>query len=492
MKSKFILLVLLFLTVLAGLFPFGKKQKGEEKKPIAGEWTLCITAFDVSAMSPAWQTAGDTVARSIVAALQNLDFRFRGEEESVYYRDYAWAKSNVAAMDALVKKRNERDLLLFKGDPLWKYEKNLKAIDAAILKLENDVAAAVAIVPLVEEKPVFILSKKNRDGAFPVPPLPGAEYSFCTTEKVDAFLTGRLSEYYGRIFLDLKMYTRHTNSYSYKNSVLFSNEDINKAIAEISDHLAQAVSDTFLSAIIVRTNPAGAMVTIDGVLTGQEETEPRIHSPGTAEIAVTADNHVSVSFPLELKPGELAEISVDLTPRGLTVFDADVSDKPGSRVFLGSLYMGETPLTMELPKSESAYISVETPEGEIGSIMLRDSNLVSGKAQFFSLNDYAKADFFTAVPVSEEVKKVENARKKFYTSYGAFWFILPAALLAGGIAETHMAINHNVGTWSTLRTGANLAWGAALGVTFFQIFRYMYDSMGDSTPIVKASPKENN
>jgi hypothetical protein len=491
MKSKSFLLFLLFLTALNGLFASGNKQKEEEKKPVAGEWTLCITAFDVSAISPAWQTAGDTITRSIAANLQNLDFRFRGKEESVYYRDYAWAKSNVAAMDALVKKRNERDLLLFRGDSGWKYEKDLKAIDAAILKLENDIAVAVAKAPLVEEKPVFVLSEKNRNGTFPPPPLQGTEYRFCTTEKADAFLTGSLSEYYGRIYLDLKMYTRHTGSYSYKDSMLFSTEDLNKVIAEITDHLARAVSDTFPSAILVRSDPAGAMVTIDGVLTAQGETEPHMHSPGTAEIAVTADNHISASFPLELKPGELAEVSVDLTPRGVTVLDADVSDKPGSKVFLGGLYVGETPLTLELPKSESAYISVETPEGEVGSMIIRNSNLVSGSAQFLSLNDNVKADFFTAFPVSEEEKMLENSRKKFYSSYGTFWFVLPAALLVGGIAETHMAIYQNAGTWSTLRMGANAAWVTALGITFYHIFRYIRASEAVSTPIVKAPPKNN-
>jgi len=486
MKNKFFLLFLLFLTALNGLFAFGNKQKEEEKKPVAGEWTLCITAFDVSAISPAWQTAGDTITRSIAANLQSLDFRFRGEEESIYYRDYNWAKSRVAVMDALVKKRNERDLLLFKGDPLWKYEKDLETIDAAILKLEQDVAAIEKSAPPVEGKPVFVLSQKNLSGAFPPPPPPGTEYRFCTTEKADAFLTGTLSEYYGRIYLDLKMYTRHTGSYSYKNSLLFSTEDLNKAIAEITDHLAQAVSDTFPSAILVRSNPAGAMVTVDGALIAQGETEPRIHSPGTAEIAVTADNHVSVSFPVELRPGELADVSVDLTQRGVTTLEAKVSDRPGSKVFLGSLYVGETPLTLELPKSESAYISVETPEGEVGSMILQNSNLVSGSAQFSSFNDYAKADFLTAFPVSEEEKKVENARKNFYKSYGAFWFILPAALLAGGIAETHEAINHNTGLYSTLKMGSNIAWGAALGFTLFQVFRYMYVSIEESTPIVKA------
>jgi len=490
MKSKRLFLFLLCFAMLNALFASGKKQKEEEKKPVNNQWALCITAFDVSAISPAWQTAGDTVTRSIAASLQNLDFRFWGEEESDYYRDYAWAKNRVTAMEALVKKRNERDALLFKGDPLWKYEKDLKAIDDAILKLEKDVAAVEGQAPLVEGKPVFTLSEKNLKGTFPPPPQPGTEYRFCTTEKADAILSGSLSEYYGRIFLELKMYTRYTNSYSYKNSILFSTEDLNKAVAEISEHLAQAVSDTFPSAILVRSNPANAMITIDGVFVGQGETEQRIHSPGKAEIAITADNYIPVSLPLELNPGELAELSVDLTSRGITTFNAEVSDKPGSKVFVGSLYMGETPLTLELPKSESTYISVETPEGGIGSLILRDSNLIRGSAQFASANDFVKADFLTAPPVSEEEKKVENARRNFYSTYGAFWFVLPAALLAGGIAGTHEAISNDAGIYSIFRMGTNIAWGAALGVTLYQVIRYLYVSREDPTPIVKVPTKD--
>jgi len=483
---------LLFFTILNALFAFGRKQKEEEKKPVNTEWTLCITAFDVSSVPLAWQTAGDTVTRSIAASLRNLDFRFRGEEESDYYRDYAWAKDRVAAMDTLVKKRNERDNLLFRGDPLWKYEKDLKTIDEAIIKIGEDVAAVEGRAPRVEEKPVFKLSEKNLKSTFPPPPPPGTEYRFCATEKVDAVLSGSLSEYYGRLFLEIKMYTLHTNSYSYKKSLLSSTEDLNKAIVEISDQLAQAVSDTLPSAILVRSSPASAMVTIDGLFAGQGETELRTHSPGKADIVITADNYKPVSLPLELNSGELAELSVDLTPRGVTTLSAEVSDKPGSKVFLGSLYVGETPLTLELPRNESTFISVETPEGEIGSLIIQNSGLVRGSVQFTSANDNAKADFLTAVPVSEEEKKVENARRRFYTSYGAFWFILPAALLAGGIAGTHEAINHDTGTWSTVRMGSNIAWGAALGLTLFQAFRYLYVSREDSTPIVKVPPKNDS
>jgi hypothetical protein len=491
MKRRFFFVLLFFVLLTAGteIFAFGRKQVEEEKAPINPEWTLCITAFDTSAMSPSWQTAGDTVTRNFVSVMQNLSFRSRGDEESSYYGSYALAKSVSSAADALARKRNERDLLIFRGDPAWRYQNDLKTVDAAILKLEEELAKAEALVPQVEDLPVFILSQKNTEGTFPEPPKPGYENRFCTNEKVDAFLTGRLSEYYGRIYLETKLYTRYTGSYSYEDRVLFSSSDFDQAMVEISDRIAAKISEIVPSAILVRTNPSNAMIMLDGAYIGQGEVEVRSHSPGLAELAVHADNYAPLSLPLELKPGEMAEVLIDLSHLGRSVFEVDTPGSPGSRVFLGSLYVGETPLTLELPRTQYSYVSVETPDGEIGSAVMRNNNMVRGSAQFVSNDeDWGRADILTSIPTTKEEKRVDNARRNFYTSYGAFWFILPASLLTAGIAGTYIAAN-NMPPNSFYTMASNGAYGimaASLGVTFWQIFRYITASNGDSTPIKKA------
>ena len=491
MKKRLFFIVLVFLT--AELFAFGRKQAEEEKAPLNPEWTFCITAFDTSAMSPSWQTAGDTVTRNLVGVMQNLSFRLRGDEESSYYSDYALARSVSQAADALARKRNERDLLIFRGDPAWKYRNDLKAVDAAILQLEEELLKAEASIPRVEGLPVFILSEKNREGTFPRPPEPGYENRFCTSEKVDAFLTGRLSEYYGRIYLETKLYTRYTGSYSYEDRVLFSSEDFNQALVEISDRIAARISEIVPSAILVRTNPSNAMILLDGAYLGQGEVEVRSHSPGLTELAVHAGNHAPISIPLELKPGEMAEVLIDLSPLGRNLFEVNTPDSPGSRVFLGSLYVGETPLTLELPRTQFSYISVETPDGEIGSAIMRNNNMVRGSAQFVrNDDDWGRADILTSIPVTKEEKRVENTRRNFYTSYGAFWFILPASLLTAGITETYINATNvpSSSLYTTIRTGAYGVMAASLGVAFWQIFRYLTVSNGDSTPINRAGAKD--
>jgi hypothetical protein len=505
-----ILLVFLLLGSRDGLFAFGRKQAVEEKEPINTGWTLCITAIDVSAMSPSWQTAGDTVARSLTAALQNLDFRFRGNEESAYYMNYALSKSRSKAADALIKKRNERDLLLFKGDPSWKYEKDLKAADEAIIKLEEDLAKIEELASPIDAKPALTISQKNIDGVFPEVPKQGLEYRFCADEKIDAFLTGDMIEYYGRIYLTIKMYTLFTNSYSFEDSILFSPEDFNGALAEISTSLAAAVSEIHPSAIIVHAVPPEAMVLVNGSYVGQGDIDMLIRSPGEAEIAVYADNYTPVEASYLLNSGELTELFINLTSLGRDAFFTDTPGSPGSRVFLGSLYVGETPLTLELPRSQYAYISVETGEGEIGSVIVRDNAPVRNRTLFRRKEAMeGTADFMTAFPVSEEEKQVGNARNKFYRYYGAFWLILPATLLAGGIAKTHIAANDYViannlyagdperrqqiaskaAMGRVVRTGAYGIMGVSLGLTFFQIFKYLNVSGGDSTPLIKVKPK---
>ena len=490
------------------LFAFGRKEI-EEVDPINTEWALTITTFDASALSPAWQTAGDTVTRNLADALSRLDFRSRGEEETAHYRDYAWTRARAAAADALSKKRDERDMLFFKGEPEWKYQKDLAAIEAEILLLEEELALVIDQAPVVEAEPVFMLVEENLNGVFPLPPEPGGENRFCARQNVDAFISGNLSEYYGRILLDIKMYTRYTGSYSYQDTILFSYEDFHTVLDEISNRLVIAVSDSVPSAALVHVTPPDADLFIDGVFTAPGETG--VFPPGTVDIAVQAERHIPAALLLELNAGEFAELFIDLTPLGASVFQAESSHRPGSKVYLGSLYVGETPLTLELPRNEFSYISVETEEGEIASVIYRDNAIVGGSAAFVRQDDtHGSADFITAMPLLEEEKRVSTARNTFYKAYGAAWFVLPAALILTGIANTYITANNYVvsnnlygydsgrrsriqnsaSTANLVTTVAYGAIGASLGAVVFQAFRYVRASGAEPTPLVRVLPSE--
>jgi len=501
----FFLSIIIF-SVSPGLYAFGKKQIESETEPVNTEYVFCITSLDTSALPPARQAIGDTVVKILANSFNNLDFRFRGEAEAAFYREQDWARSRAAAARLLQTRRNERDLLLYRGDPAWKYRKSLKAVNEQIQKLEEELASIDASTPNVEKKPEIRLTDGNINGIYPMAPDPGGEYLFCIGQNSDAFLTGSLSEYHQRLYLELSIYTLHTGSYSYVDSVLFSSDDFSEAMDEVAIRLAVAVSDILPAGILVQVTPQDAIASIDGSFAASGEYIT--HSPGDVEIAVRADNYVPLVFPLTLNPGELAELFINLTPLGYSSFEVAVPDYPGSLVYRGGLFIGETPLALRIPGTEFSYISVETRQGEIGSVVFYGDEIVKGRASLIRSGESQagrSAIFSTNVPVSPEEKRVERARRGFYGSYGAFWFILPASLLTAGIAGNYILANNYAVTQRTyeddmemfnrlyssaitaqkVQRAAYGILGVSLGVTFFQIFRYLYVSGADATPIVK-------
>ncbi|MDR1863934.1 MAG: hypothetical protein LBQ67_08440 [Treponema sp.] len=491
---------LLLLSAFSPLFASGKKEEAPE--PLNKEWTLCITAFDVSDLPPSRQILGGVLGREISKALKNVEHRFRSGAEAGYYQGYAWTKSRTEAAKALEAKRNERDMLLFRGEPDWRYRKNLKTVEDQIVQLEEKLREIEAKRPEVSGEPVFKLSEANKDGAAPPGPKEGEEYRFCAAQKADALLTGRVSEFHGRIFVSLRMFTLYTRSYSWEDSIIFSSEDLNAAVDELSGRLVAAVGETLPAVVAVHATPENAMVLINGTFAGLGEVPPRDRSPGGVEVAVFAENYAQAAVETELNAGEMTEIFIDLPPLGISTFPVTVPGSPGSSVYLGSLFQGYAPLTLEIPRDQFAYIGVETPSGETGSAVYQSDRVVRGSAEFVrekKNGEEGNLAFTTRLFPSPEEKRVERARRAFYTSYGIFWFVLPAALLTSAISTSYInAYNYSgnpevydsavKGYYATI--GGYATMGVSLAATFFFIFRYLYYSGSDAAPLARFPAQE--
>jgi len=483
----FLFSVIMLLTLGSELFALGRRQAEEEVTPINPQWILFITDFDVSSMSPAWQTAGDAITRSLISSLQNVDFRVRGEDEYLFYRDLAWTRSRAAAASALATSRHQRDQLIFRGALYWQHERDLRTAQEQITRLEEALLEVEATPPVVEQRPVFRLHASNIAGNHHAPPEPGRENQFLTTHNANAFLSGRLSEFHGRLLLEIRMFTRHTGSFSFEDWVLFSPEDFDEVLEEIAERMSLIVSGSYPATLFVQATPSSAMILLDGVFIGLGQAE---HSrlPGEVEITVQADNYAPVTIPLQLASAERTEVIVNLSPLGISAFTVDTISRPGSRVHLDGLFVGETPITLQLPSSDFSYITVETEEGEVGAVIVRDSAIVSGYAEFVRVgDDHGWADFMTMFPPTEEERQVERARNSFYRAYGALWIALPLSMLASGVARNHLNSNNpsQVSRANMIRTTSNVVIGATLGATFFQIFRYIRVSGTQAMPMVR-------
>jgi hypothetical protein len=466
----------------AGLvFPGAKQEAAVPKNP---EWTLMITAADVSAVAVSRQSIGDLINRSLVNALNTVNKRILETGEYAYYEDYAWSKARSDAAKKLEAKRADRDKLVYQGYPEWKYEKSLRAIDTEIAKLEVELARVIEETPLIEARPVFKLGAASAQGTFPAAPKTGGEYQFCVKQNADGFLRLVVSDLRERTHLWIRLYTR-AKAWEYEDSIIFSVEDTQAALDEVALRFVGAISGARSGVLAVRTEPADALILVDGAFAGIGELSAAEYPPGEVVIESYADNHTMVSTTLEINSGELADLFINLSPLALESLTLDTPEAE-TMLYRGALYVGQTPFTLDMPFNQMEYLYMKNDEGEAKAV-------VSG-----GVTDFVNIEL-KPFPDPEE-KRVAQARRAFYNAFGRFWIALPIAVVFGAMAEAEItAYNHlsrnNQDLYDSatrdyyISIGLWVVFGLTAAESIYRIFRYTHVA-GEKSPQIIKSERE--
>jgi hypothetical protein len=481
--------LILFFCLLPA-FVFGRAKADEPEQAVQkNEWILCITNFDMSALPPNHRITGEVMTRNLVNAVNALGYRIRISREYAYYEGYAWSQARTAAAKALSAKRDERDLLLYRGEPAWRYRRSLKTIEGDIKKLEEALAKTEAEMPLIEQKPVFKFTDGNASGNFPEAPEPGGEYRFCQSQKADGFLAGELIELYGRLYITLRLYAVYTRSVIYEDNIIFSPDDAGDAVDEIAGRLVAVLGGSRPAAIAVRAEPEDTLVLINKTFAGRGEIAPREHPPGKVTISLSAENHAPQTVETELFAGELTEIETILVPLNFAPLEITIPGETGVLVYQGALYVGEAPLTLRLPLNQLDYVHVETP------------SLKTAQAVFMTpgLNETGTLSLNPKIPPPLGQKRVEKARRQYYWAWGTTWIAAAAAWMISGSTTSYGDTYRNTPlsvdlspdlynqamTFYYINIGALTLLGAAVTYDIFQLVRYIYISGQDAAPIIK-------
>jgi hypothetical protein len=445
-----------------------------EIDPLYAEWTLALTRFDVSALPPEKQIIENLVTRTLIDELSTINTRIRSDEETAYYGEYALRQARLKAGQTLKLKRDARDALLFVGDSDYTYNNKLKKIDEEIEALEVAYNIAETDFPLVTEQPIFSLSKQNLSGTFPPAPEMGMEKLFCREQNIDGFLTGTISEYYGRLYVTIELYAAYDQSFIYEDYALFSVEDQQTALADLSARLKSVLSGTESAAIIVKAEPQNAIIMINDNYAGRGSSGEIHQDEGSMNIEVFADGYHTEEFQVDIFSGELAELSINLQPIAYEAFNLDTSGGLSSSVYLGSTFMGMTPLTLNLLPDQLDYVSMESNSGESTSFIYDGTN---------------PSAVVTLLPETANNKTVEDYRKSFYGAYGRFWIALPVALIVYGVSSaTTNASNYsgNINMYNNAVLARNISIGSAViaggflieSLIRFGIYLYKSNSTG--------------
>jgi hypothetical protein len=486
--NKKILLCSLLFALCSFASASGNKDEGD-KKPINNEWYLCVTQFDFSMLQPAQRIAGQVITKSLVDTFKTVSYRLRVSPEYAYYEDYAWRQAVNAAAKALAQKQDERSLLLFKGEPNWRYRKNLKKIDAEIKKLEEELAKKIAEKPTVNNEPVFKLVQANLNGNFPEPPKPGRERRFAQEQKADAFLVGSVREFHGRFFITLKLYVLYANAFVYEDDIIFSMDDAAGAVDEITGRLTAVLSGNKPAVIAIKTDPPEAQVLINGNFAGRGAVEEREHPPGKITVAVSADGYTPELVETDLVSGKITEIDVSLSSLLYSHVNIATPGFTGVSIYNGALYVGEAPYNLLMPIDTLGYITAETKERKAAKIVFT-APAVQDESYNISLK-------LKNLPESGQ-KRVNKARSQYYWAWGITWVAAMLAWGANGVYSSQRDVLpnsssrefwNNTNTWSYINNGSLILLGTAAAYNVFQLSRYLYISTEGSTPIARRGKK---
>jgi hypothetical protein len=443
-----------FLCAAGNLYPRGKT---EEPLPVNTEYLFCITAFDVSDLPPAQASLGPILQSRLASRLGGIDRRVRTGEELVRYEERAYTQARDGVIAQLAAKRKERDDLLFKGFPRWKYNKELRRINKELRELEAVFAETENTTIRIEERPLFVLS----EGSFPQPPLPGGEDAFLEAQKADAFLSGKLSSYYGRIYAELRIYTLDS-AFVFEDALIFSYEDMNDAADDLASRIEAAAAGTSRSVLTVTAEPEEARILVNEKLTTTGE--PVFLNPGEVSVLVSADGYENFSGILELVPGEKAEAGVALSPVESEILRLSV---PGAKIYIGALYAGTVPpggdLEISVPEDRYRYISVETEDGRRGEV------IVLGEQQ---TENQRSVEINPRIVPGRDEKPVEKRRRQFYGAWGRLWVTLPLAFFLDGLARSYATaynLSGNADLLDRFNTSYYISRGAILAAGVFGV-----------------------
>ena len=487
--KKVSILIIIFIILCRMVFAAGNKQAEEVRTEINNNWILSVTALDSSALQESRRAVVDIFMRSLVDKLQTINYRLRVSPEYAYYEDYAWSRELSAAAKSLEAKQNERSLLLYQGMPEWRYKREVKRRDADIATLRETLEKKQAEKPLVNRMPEFDLTAGSKAGNFPAVPKSGGEHQFCQSQGADGFLSGTISEFYGRFYVHLKLYVMYTRSYIFESDVIFSSDDIEEAVDDIASRLMLVLSGNRPAAIAIRADPPDTLVLVNQSFAGRGGTEAVERPPGKVIVAFSKDGYNSDLVETELFSDELTEIIVSLSPVVKGEAEITVPGQPVASVYHGSLYLGQAPLSLWLPLRQLDYINILTPNGE------------EARSVFFTPEFI---DMRVTVPLATKLfpdsseRRVNTSRNRYYWTWGGVWFAIIGAWVSSGLYTGYSNayyVSGNPDLYSQLQAMDVVRWGsiglvgAVLGYNFYELYRYIDSATENAPPIVKTEIK---
>jgi len=354
----------------------------------------------------------EPIARSFLSQLhRNLQrydsHRLNQIEKEEYIENLKKNEINILynELNALIEKR---DALLFTGNHGQEYLDYSSQIKKKQDALENWDWEDPPEIP--EELPLEILVFSDESLLFP---LTGE----AVPEDCRWLIQSRFTLLQEQIQIELYRVNSSDGSQESFFSASGSTDNLERWILEAEQNLLDSLLGRPWASMRMQVEPPDAAIFSGDQLIGIGEVYLRGAEPGSMDLQIRRDGYRSLSTVLDLEQGENPLLAFTLEKVQGPLYWVR-SEPPGADVYLGSRWMGITPLELELP-------------GENLSILIQKEDF---QQEYLSSADVYENILVDLNPLQVDMQElVEIKKKKFYNSLAAFTLSLAFPIAMHGV-----------------------------------------------------------
>jgi len=339
-----------------------------------------------------------------LAALSDLRMKLvRERADIVFERD----KILLSTAGTMVKNQKTNDV----KKRLENKEKEIVALDKKIVLKQQEPVSEPSTMRIKLWKSESDLYTRTKDVTL---------LKSLTNDKISALITGSIEDIAGYVYITATIETGIIGMEPLTVSDVGPYDEIETLVTNLSMKLLPDLSRRLPVSLIIKTVPENARVFIDNRLVEITDVPVSVFM-GEHTINVSAEGYETANRNYNFENAQSFAMTVNLVKQPLVKvsFDAQSLNAP---IFFHTQYLGQTPLTVELP----AFTTIgESSSGDLQTFFIfnPDKNEIDKPLHVF-----------ISTNVSNTKKNIENQRKVFYWSLGALYLSLPVSLLTYGVS----------------------------------------------------------
>ncbi len=450
----------LLLSVCAGGSLFAADATLSIPQDTRENWTIGVSEFDTSGVPAEYTYLASSIPQLLLGNLQALsDHTLSSEEQEARAKEVLQA-AVIDAGKKLSTLIGQRDQLLFSTSDIVTRPKQYSSLDSQIETARRRLVFLQGLEPSAVQvkavKPIQYWSGHQEGKLLPSPA--GRPAALAAADSLQSVVFGTISVQAGLAYLDIYGYNSVLDRVDYHKSYAGRPEELYDWVSFATEELAGYLLGRDWASLQIQTAPSSAAIEVDGTLVGYGKAELKYIKPGKHTISVAEAGYARKEQTVDLSPSKTDSVTVPLgEPTG---GKSSIDSTPAAAdVYVGSLWVGQTPLTVPLP--------IQPEEVRISKKGYLDSHFLLSPDGPLTVN---RTLMSAAIDWSAEIR---TRRDRFYTHLGWFLLSVPIPVILNGLYQNELVAASSAdfstlspATQHQIRVSGNAFYYAAWGTAF--------------------------